>query len=131
MNMNELKYRKLLVELESLKGAQLSYLAKQVTEHKQKKGVRRLVTGRVSENKRCHHCQSSESIKHGSSCGNQRYRCKSCGKTFMPLTGTPLNMLHKKSMFLEYAACMADGLSIRKTAATPGHLYRQEFPLAA
>ena len=38
----------------------------------------------------------------------------------MSLTGTPLNMLHKKSMFLDYAACMADGLSIRKTAARLG-----------
>ena len=36
----------------------------------------------------------------------------------MALTGTPLNMLHKKSMLLDYAACMTDGLSIRKMAAT-------------
>ena len=118
--MNELKYKKLLVELESLNEEQLSDLAKQVKERKQENGIRRLVTGRFSENQRCLHCQSSEIIKHGSSRGNQRYRCKSCGKTFMPLTGTPLNMLHKKSMFLEYAACMADGLSIRKTAARLG-----------
>ena len=118
--MDKLQYKKLLVELESLSEEQLSDLAKQVDERKQENGVRRLVTDRVSENKSCFHCQSSEVIKHGSSNGNQRYRCKSCGKTFMPLTGTPLNMLHKKSMLLDYAACMADGLSIRKTAARLG-----------
>ena len=78
MNMNELRYKKLLVELESLTDEQLSDLAKQVKERKQENGVRRLVTGRVSENQRCFHCQSSEIIKHGSSRGNQRYRCKSC-----------------------------------------------------
>ena len=114
--MNESKYKKMLIELESLSEDQRADLIKQISERQQGNGVRRLVTGRVSENKCCVHCQSGEIIKHGSSRGNQRYRCKACGKTFMALTGTPLNKLHKKHMLLDYAACMADGLSIRKTA---------------
>ena len=59
--MDKLKYKKLLVELESLSEEQLSDLAKQVDDRKQENGVRRLVTDRVSENKSCFHCQSSES----------------------------------------------------------------------
>ena len=45
--MDRLKYKKLLVELESLSEEQLSDLAKQVDERKQENGVRRLVTDRV------------------------------------------------------------------------------------
>ena len=55
--MDKLKYKKLLIELESLSEEQLSDLAKQVDERKQENGVRRLVTDRISEDKRCFYCK--------------------------------------------------------------------------
>jgi hypothetical protein len=48
--------------------------------------------------------------------GTQRFRCKGCGKTFTATTGTPFHRLRDKTKLLENATCLADGLSIRKTA---------------
>ena len=42
----------------------------------------------------CPHCGSHNIILYGSKCGKQRYRCKSCGKTYVPTTGTILSMSH-------------------------------------
>ena len=50
----------------------------------------------------------------------QRYRCKSCLKTFNAATGTPLARLRKKEKWLEYSKAMVDGLSVRKAARKCG-----------
>ena len=44
----------------------------------------------------------------GISNGMQRYRCKSCLKTFNAATGTPLARLRKKEKWLEYSKAMVD-----------------------
>ncbi len=75
---------------------------------------------RMAERKCCPHCDGAKVNKHGMEFGSQRYRCKDCGKTFTALTGTPFHRLRGKGQLLENAACMADGLSIRKTAARLG-----------
>ena len=56
----------------------------------------------------------------GISNGMQRYRCKSCLKTFNAATGTPLARLRKKEKWLEYSKAMVDGLSVRKAARKCG-----------
>ena len=38
----------------------------------------------------CPHCSSAEVRRWGRASGKPRYRCATCGKTFNPLTGTPL-----------------------------------------
>ena len=45
----------------------------------------------------CPYCTHTESYRHGSASGLQRYRCKACKKTFNALTGTPLAHLRYKS----------------------------------
>ena len=62
-------------------------------------------------------CQSSRMYKHGIEFGTQRFRCKDCGKSFTATTGTPFHRLRDKTKLLENAACVSDGLSVRKTAA--------------
>lgn len=42
----------------------------------------------------CLHCRSHNIIFYGSKCGKQRYLFKSCGKTYVPTTGTILSMSH-------------------------------------
>ena len=42
----------------------------------------------------CPHCGSHNIIRYGFKCGKQRYLCKSCGKTYVPTTGTVLSMSH-------------------------------------
>lgn len=47
-----------------------------------------------SDRRPCPHCTSAEVIKHGHKAGHQRFRCRSCGKTFTSTYGTPLYRLH-------------------------------------
>lgn len=42
----------------------------------------------------CPHCASCQIVKNGSADGLQRFKCRSCAKTFNALTGTPLARLH-------------------------------------
>ncbi len=65
----------------------------------------------------CPHCKSSEKVRWGKRQGIQRYKCKACKKTYNSLSGTPLARLRKKELWLEYASCLVNGVSIRKAAA--------------
>ena len=72
---------------------------------------------RFSKGKIFPHCRSHEVCKYGSSSGKQRYKCKSCLRTFTEfsksvLSSSKLPLAH----WLEYAKCMILGLSIRRAA---------------
>lgn len=64
----------------------------------------------------CPHCQSSELRPWGSSAGLPRYRCKSCGKTSNPLTGTPMARLRKRHLWQGYAEALTQSLTVREAA---------------
>jgi len=65
----------------------------------------------------CPHCSHSESYRHGSASGLQRYRCKACKKTFNALTKTPLAHLRYKSKWLEYLYAITESSTVRKAAS--------------
>ncbi len=65
----------------------------------------------------CPHCKSSNFQRWGKRSDLQRYRCKSCKKTFNSLTGTPLARLKRKGHWLDYSECLRDSLTIRAAAA--------------
>ena len=50
----------------------------------------------------CPHCQSQKIIKHGYYKDTQRYKCKSCNRTFIPTTGTLIHNIKKRDKFSEY-----------------------------
>ncbi|AJE21948.1 IS1595 family transposase [Azotobacter chroococcum] len=64
----------------------------------------------------CPHCQSSELQSWGSSGGLPRYRCKFCGKTSNPLTGTPMARLRKRHLWQDYAEALTQSLTVRRAA---------------
>ncbi len=64
----------------------------------------------------CPHCKSNLIKRWGKRSDLQRYRCKVCKRTFNSLTGTPLAYLHKKGRWLDFAQCLIDGYSVRKSA---------------
>jgi transposase-like protein len=68
----------------------------------------------------CPHCNSFKLTKNGLSRGLQRYRCKSCLRTFNAATNTPLSHLHSKEQFFRYGECLKKGLTIRETALEMG-----------
>jgi transposase-like protein len=48
----------------------------------------------------CPHCKASRVVKYGTHKGDQRYQCKSCGRTFNAITGTAIGKIIKKNEFL-------------------------------
>jgi transposase-like protein len=64
----------------------------------------------------CPHCQSSALRPWGSSAELPRYRCKSCGKTSNPLTGTPMARLRKRHLWHGYAEALTQSLTVRRAA---------------
>ena len=125
--MEQTSYKQLVAQLEGLTEAQVEELADALRQRKDGHGVQRLVASRLAEQGGCPHCGSAGVVKHGLVHGTQRFRCKGCGKTFTGLTGTPFHRLRTKSKLLENAACLADGLSIRKTAERLGFSVDKTF----
>jgi transposase-like protein len=69
---------------------------------------------------RCPRCGSMKSYRHGQANGLQRYRCRSCGRTFNALSGTPLARLRLKAHWLDYLDRMLDSVSVRRCATELG-----------
>jgi len=68
----------------------------------------------------CPHCASTALHRWGTSCGLQRYRCRSCRRTFNALTSTPLARLRHKDKWLNYEQAMVQGVSLRQAATSCG-----------
>jgi transposase-like protein len=64
----------------------------------------------------CPYCSHEEILKHGVRSGLQRFRCKSCHRTFNSLTNTPLARLRKKELWLSNLECMRNSFTVRVTA---------------
>jgi transposase-like protein len=73
-----------------------------------------------SQGRACPHCKSQRLVRNGMADGLQRYKCRTCGKTFNALTGTPLARLRHKSKWLEQTRAMADGLTVHRAAEALG-----------
>ncbi|MDH5548258.1 MAG: IS1595 family transposase [Gammaproteobacteria bacterium] len=117
--MNRIAFNQLLSSLSHLTNLQ------------KKKIVEKIEIGDVNEcislierhsgcDKNCPHCKSNSVSRWGQSGSLQRYRCKSCLKTFNSLTGSPLAGLHRREQWLKHSQCLIDGLSIQKTADVCG-----------
>lgn len=73
---------------------------------------------RFSNGSVCPHCQADKIVKHGKTNGRQRFRCKSCGKTFNDFSFSALaNSKLPLVKWLKYAKCILLGYSIRKSAS--------------
>jgi transposase-like protein len=69
----------------------------------------------------CPRCNSGLFMKYGKRNGQQRYKCKSCCKIFLPHTGTPLNKIRKTEEFEKYKKLMVEGfLPIKEMAKRTG-----------
>lgn len=65
--------------------------------------------------------------------GTPRLRCRGCGRTFNALTGSPLEGLHKRDLWVSYAEGMVRGETLQAAADRVGvtlatsHLWRHRF----
>jgi transposase-like protein len=62
----------------------------------------------------CPHCQGTCYYKYGKESGSQRFKCKTCGRTFTEYTGTWLAGVHKKDLVSDYLALMVEQKSLDK-----------------
>ena len=113
--MEEAEYKQLVAQLEAMTDAQAEELLGRLQARHDADGAQRLLLAHQAE-RHCPHCQGEKVVKNGGNRGVQRFLCRACGKTFAATTGTPFHRLRAKENLLKYAACMVDGLSIRKTA---------------
>jgi len=68
----------------------------------------------------CPHCTSEHVVRFGKVKGRQRYRCKSCLKTFTDTTNTVLYRTRKGDEWITFVDCMFKGYSLRKSAEIVG-----------
>ena len=69
----------------------------------------------------CPHCESTHFVKNGTKCGNQRYLCRDCKKSFVEQTGTILYNSQKDIEVWEmYIHCMIEKYPLRKCAKICG-----------
>ena len=75
----------------------------------------------------CPHCGGDDIRRWGKASGKPRYRCVGCGKTFNPLTGTPLAGLHYPDRWRDQAQALISGETIAKAAERCGVDYTTAF----
>lgn len=76
----------------------------------------------------CTHCHSNDVVRYGTydvkmginTVERQRYRCKSCKKTFTDVTNTPLHHTHLPDKWISFIECMIEGYSLRKSSRLIG-----------
>lgn len=64
----------------------------------------------------CPHCNGTSLYKWGINAGLQRYKCKSCNKTFNALTNTPLAHLRHKEKWSRFTKELIQSNSVHKAA---------------
>lgn len=68
----------------------------------------------------CVRCGSRSVIRWGTFRGRQRFRCRSCERTFSDLTGTPVAYAKRLAILPAYRECMRQGATIRASARAVG-----------
>lgn len=66
----------------------------------------------------CPHCSHAKYVRFGKDKGAQRYKCKSCRRSFTEYTGTWMAGLHKKDRIDAYLTLMMEEKSLDKIKET-------------
>lgn len=84
----------------------------------QQEGLAVIESVGTAQTRCCPQCQGTDLYLHGQASGLQRYRCKTCQRTFNALTGTALARLRKKDKWLGFIAELVASHPLRQAAAT-------------
>lgn len=109
-------FQALVDQLSSLTKAQRDAIVEAVKARASATDAISLIDARFATAPQCPHCRSKNVGTWSKPKPLTRYMCKSCGTTFSALTGTPLETLRRRDAWLDYAQCLADGISLRKAA---------------
>ncbi len=118
--MTRQEYRRLLQSIPSLTRSQKQRLLDDLKKQLCEEQSINLIEQSFEALHHCPHCGSERFCRWGRANGLQRYRCRSCTKTFNALTATPLARLRYKARWMSYCECLAEGYSVRRAAAHCG-----------
>jgi transposase-like protein len=124
--MENFKYNQIVAAIEAMTIEQVDGLLTHLEGRRDADGVARLLSENLAE-RHCPHCGGEHIVKNGRGDGVQRFLCRACRKSFTVTTGTPFHHLRDKEKLLAYAECMADSLSIRKSAFKVGLSVSRSF----
>jgi transposase-like protein len=109
-------YQAFVEQLDELTPVQRDALLAALSAKASSGDVLAMIETRFAAEPACGHCGSERFGTWGHASALRRYKCKDCGRTFNALTGTPLAQLHRREKWLDYAAALVDGISLRKAA---------------
>jgi len=115
--MQTVELKQLLAMTRRLTPSQREELMAQLSEDVARDEVGTVIQGKVARHPGCPKCGGQHTVRNGQASGLQRYKCRGCGISFNALTGTPLARLRRRDKWFEQVQVMADGLSVRKSAA--------------
>jgi len=117
--MRNTQFKKIVSSLEELNTQQFRELKASIQNLEDNEPCSKLLESDYSHIS-CPHCNFNQTQRWGKRNGLQRYRCKSCMKTFNSLSSTPLANLRKKDKWIKFSECIRDGVSLRKAAVYCG-----------
>lgn len=118
--MKRSEYLQMRVRVDELTDRQKEELLSALGEQSESAASVATVEQGVGEDRRCPHCDTPGARSHGTMRGLQRYRYKSCGRTFNAVLGTPLCGLHHKERWLAFGRSLARGETLRVVAERCG-----------
>lgn len=115
--MNTAEVKRLLISVTRLTPGQKAELLAALNAGGHDEVVRSILESRLVETPACPHCNGAWIVHNGSASGLQRYKCRTCRRTFNTLTSTPLARLRMKAKWLQQQDVLSQGLSVSKAAA--------------
>ena len=115
--MKTAELKRLLIAVTRLTMAQKAELVAALDAGGHDQEVRSILESRVLQTRVCPHCNGAWVVRNGSASGLQRYKCRTCRRTFNTLTTTPLARLRLKRKWLQQQDVLVQGLSVNKAAA--------------
>jgi len=122
--MNNKAFKRLLAAASLLSSTQMGKLSK-VLETRQS-SLDSLRSLRDHEPKICPHC-SGRLSRNGLQNQIQRFLCRTCHKSVSSVTLTPLSRVQDKEKLAQFADCMRQGFTLRKTATIMGFTLDRVF----
>jgi len=122
------KFQNILHHVTHLNYAQLKKLRHEVESNIANNQLGQAIADHEEAISHCPHCDSNELNRWGvTRQGIQRFKCKSCCKTFNALADSPLYRMKKPEKWIEYTKLMWDGISLRKSAKALNITLRTSF----
>lgn len=112
-------FKEILNSMDKLNSDQFRRLQEFIDEIRMKKRVSALLETEYTEIK-CPNCASESKLRWGKRSDLQRYRCKSCGRTYNSLSSSPLARLRRKGHWVDYSECLKEGMTIKEAAKRCG-----------